>query len=142
MRTAALLGNREKAKIHPPLDTRPSVSYLFDEGAKMKTKTIYLLWCLAIAMLIAQPAYSEAPETAEGRCAVCDKTLGSDAPESALSADPDFKQHNMFQCCQTCLDKKMDKQAQRVYTEISRKYKWSSISHNKSVAFKANRRSS
>jgi hypothetical protein len=105
-------------------------------------KTIYILFCLAIAMLLAQPAHSEPREAAGGRCVVCGKALGSDAPESALSADPDFKQHDMFQCCQACLDRKMDKQAQRLYTEISRKYKWSSISHNKSVAFRASRRGS
>jgi hypothetical protein len=42
----------------------------------------------------------------------------------------------MFQVCQQCLDKKMDKQAQATYVQVARKYKWNSIAHNKSLAFK------
>lgn len=99
-----------------------------------------ILLGVSIALGAAQSAQAEPGFTTGKRCAVCNKTLGVEVPESTLSADPEFKEHDMFQCCQTCLDKRMDKRAQRTYTEVSQKYKKSSISHNRSLAFRAGRR--
>jgi len=102
-------------------------------------RTALILICIAGAVIAVPPAQGQSPEAA-GTCVCCGKVLGRDVPESTLSADPDFKQLGMFQCCQTCIDKKMDRQTQNTYTKVAQKYKWNSIAHNKSLAFRFNRR--
>jgi hypothetical protein len=102
-------------------------------------KMALILICITGAAIAVPLAQGQSPEGA-GMCVCCGKTLGRDVPESTLSADPDFKQLGMFQCCQTCMDKKMDRRTQNTYTTVAKKYKWNSISHNKSLAFRFNRR--
>lgn len=99
-------------------------------------RTVVILMALSSVALAAPPEHGTPNATA---CVCCGRTLGRDVPESALSADPDFKQLGMFQCCQACMDKKMDKGTQLTYTKIAQKYKWNSISHNKSLAYKYGR---
>jgi len=99
-------------------------------------RTALILICIAGAAI----AVPRAEGQSAGACAICGKALGRDVPESTLSADPDFKQLGMFQVCQTCMDRKMDRRTQDAYTQVARKYKWNSISHNKSLAFRFNRR--
>ncbi|MEI6632795.1 MAG: hypothetical protein WCP22_03140 [Chlamydiota bacterium] len=64
------------------------------------------------------------------RCESCRRVLGTETSESLLSKDPDFKQNNMFQTCQGCLDGKMDAQTQIVFAKVAIRHKWSSIRHN------------
>lgn len=98
-------------------------------------RMVPVLMCVWVVML----AVPQAGAQPGGACVACGKTLGLQVPESALSADPDFKQHGMFQCCQTCLDRKMNRQTQLTYTKTAQKYKWNSISHNKALVFKSGR---
>lgn len=70
------------------------------------------------------------------RCEICGKMLGKEVPESALSKDSDFKQHGMFQVCQHCLDKTVDRDVQKNYTRLALKYKWNSIAHNETMEVK------
>lgn len=101
-----------------------------------------ILVAAAVLIAISAPAVrTENPGSANGRCECCGKFLGKEVPESPLSSDPDFKQNNMFQVCQICLDKKMDRRTQDMYAGIARKYKWNSINHNRSLAFRYNRKS-
>lgn len=100
-------------------------------------RTVLILVALSGVALAAEPVKATQNPTA---CVCCGRTLGRDVSESTLSADPDFKQLGMFQCCQPCMDKKMDRQTQLTYTKVAQKYKWNSISHNKSMAFKFGRR--
>jgi hypothetical protein len=102
-------------------------------------RTALILMCIASAAIAVPLAQGQSPEAAEA-CVVCGKALGRDVPESTLSVDPDFKQLGMFQVCQTCMDKKMDRATQNTYTRVAQKYKWNSISHNKSLALRFNRR--
>ncbi|MEI6634065.1 MAG: hypothetical protein WCP22_09645 [Chlamydiota bacterium] len=101
-------------------------------------RTALILICIVGAAIAVPPAQRHSSEAA-GTCVRCGKAFGRDVPESALSADPDFKQLGMFQCCQTCMDKNMDRRTQGTYTQVALKYKWTSIAHNKSLAFRLNR---
>lgn len=99
-------------------------------------RTVLLLMCVSVVMVAVPQAGAQPANT----CVACGKTLGLQVPESALSADPDFKQLGMFQCCQACMDKRMDRNTQNAYIKVAQKYKWNSITHNKALALKLTRR--
>jgi hypothetical protein len=105
----------------------------------MRAAIAMAVFMLASALGVARAEEKAVVHESATRCVCCGRALGREVPESTLSADPDFKALGMFQCCQTCMDKKMDARTQLTYTNVARKYKWSSISHNKSMAFKNNR---
>lgn len=99
-------------------------------------KTILVGMFVAALILWVSVAGAQQVSSAH-RCETCEKIMGKETPESSLSSDKDFREHGMFQVCQHCLDRKMDKQAQAAYTQLARKYKWNSIAHNTSERVKS-----
>jgi len=89
-----------------------------------------------VAMLFSAVAARAQRVPAYVKCQSCGKIIGKEVPESQLSSDADFKRYGMFQTCQTCLDKKMNKNTQAFYIQVVRKYKWNSIAHNKALIFR------
>jgi hypothetical protein len=99
----------------------------------IQLKTMLAALCATVITLAASHAPGESPPTGT-RCDTCGRILGAEVPDTAISKDLDFKRLDMFQTCQHCLDKKMDRMAQAKYFNVVRKYKWNSIEHNKSMA--------
>ena len=107
------------------------------DNNRMKAMTVTLVTIGALIAALAFFSSSGAGQPIVSRCENCGKLLGKETPDTELSADPEFKSYGMFQVCQTCMDKKMDRNVQATYTQVARKYKWNSIAHNKSLVNKS-----